>query len=272
MEEISREPSDSAGNRWVYNTFNGLLAPFTIFVWASLILFATIAGPFGTLEAMSPLLRLVFWGLVVTASVVVGYGVRGVTTLLVAPDRTPRFDVLAVILMTLAFTPVLAVLSAIVTAYSGVEAPGLPRLALYVFVTSAVIFGVRRLAPGFEPSSHTRTAPRMAVPERIAEPRLLRRLPEDARGAVLRLSADGHYVEVLTTKGTQKLRLRLSDAIDEMEPVKGYCVHRSHWVPRDAMCKIVRENAHKSHAILINGERIPVSRKYLPELADAGLI
>ncbi|MBE0452617.1 MAG: LytTR family transcriptional regulator [Roseovarius sp.] len=107
------------------------------------------------------------------------------------------------------------------------------------------------------------------APER---PRLARRLPEALQGAdILRLSGNGHTVEVVTDQGAHTLRLRLSDAIDEMEPVAGMCTHRSHWVTLAAMTgRECREG--KVFLRLSNGERVPVSRTYAPQLEAAGVI
>jgi DNA-binding LytR/AlgR family response regulator len=86
------------------------------------------------------------------------------------------------------------------------------------------------------------------------------------------LTAKNHYVEVVTDKGSTTIRMRLADAIDEMEPVEGYCVHRSHWVARSAINAVERENAQKIFVLLSNGDRIPVSRKYRPNLEKTGLV
>jgi DNA-binding LytR/AlgR family response regulator len=63
----------------------------------------------------------------------------------------------------------------------------------------------------------------------------------------------------------------LGDAIDEMEPVKGICTHRSHWVALGAIKRVEREGA-RLFVVLRNGDRVPVSRKYRPRLEQAGLI
>ena len=89
---------------------------------------------------------------------------------------------------------------------------------------------------------------------------------------MLRLTANDHFVEIATDNGAETLRMRLVDAIDEMEPVNGYCVHRSHWVSHEAIDRIERENSHKIFVILNNNDRIPVSRKYRINLENAGWI
>jgi DNA-binding LytR/AlgR family response regulator len=96
-------------------------------------------------------------------------------------------------------------------------------------------------------------------------------LPEELRGRVLYISAKDHHVEIVTETGRHVLRLRLADAIDEMEPVEGMCGHRSHWVARAAIAQVEQINAHKTQVHVINGDTLPVSRKYKVNLDKAGL-
>jgi DNA-binding LytR/AlgR family response regulator len=65
------------------------------------------------------------------------------------------------------------------------------------------------------------------------------------------------------------LLMRLSDAIAETEPTPGFQIHRSHWVAQDAIGS-VHSTSRKSEVVLHSGERLPVSRTYLPQLKDAG--
>ncbi|MEZ5714276.1 MAG: LytTR family DNA-binding domain-containing protein [Paracoccaceae bacterium] len=67
------------------------------------------------------------------------------------------------------------------------------------------------------------------------------------------------------------IRLRFSDAIAEMEPMQGYCTHRSHWVSHAAISGVEREPG-KLFLRLVNGDRVPVSRKYRPELEKARIV
>lgn len=102
-------------------------------------------------------------------------------------------------------------------------------------------------------------------------PRLLDRVPDDLRGQVLRLSARDHLVEVSTCQGVVEIRLRLADAIREMEPVEGFLIHRSHWVMRDAIDRVERTSG-KVFLVLVNGDRVPVSRTYRAGLEAAGIL
>ena len=105
----------------------------------------------------------------------------------------------------------------------------------------------------------------------VEHPRLLRRLPIDLDTQILRLTVRDHCVDVVTSAGTHTIRSRFADAIDEMDPVLGHCTHRSHWVTRTAIESVERQ-AGKIHIRLVNGDLVPVSRKYKPGLEDAGVL
>ena len=62
----------------------------------------------------------------------------------------------------------------------------------------------------------------------IAPPRLLQRMPPALHAGVIRLSTIDHMVEVVTEAGTGKLRLRLCDAVKEMDPDQGLMAHLPH--------------------------------------------
>ena len=250
-------------------------SPATALVCFVATLIAVIGGPFGTFEAMDISQRTLFWGIVICVSAFVGYSVRAITLCLVGQDRPLLFDLVAVFVMTLIFAPTVWLISQGFNRANGVEAPPIDKMYLYVFVITLGVFVIRRLIPGIEPRTYTFIKSEeggMPNFDFESEPRLLRRLSPDLRGEVLRLSGQDHHVEIATRQGCETLRLRLSDAIAEMEPVEGFSTHRSHWVARSAISGAERENAHKIWIVLDNGDRVPVSRSYRPELEEAGII
>lgn len=250
------------------------------------MLIAVVAGPFGTFEAMDFGQRAIFWGVIISVSIVMGYTMRGVAMLIVGHGRPLLFDLVATIGMTLVFSPIVWVFSIFFSRATGVGMPSPLQLTLYVFVISFGVYVLRRLVPGIEPTTYpflqqesgsvtfTETETETETDtdtETLAEPRLMRRLPPEVQAPVLRLSASDHHVEVVTERGSEVLRLRLADAINEMEPVDGMRPHRSHWVSRDAVESLERENAHKFYLTLRNGDRVPVSRSYRAKLEKEGL-
>jgi DNA-binding LytR/AlgR family response regulator len=123
-----------------------------------------------------------------------------------------------------------------------------------------------------EPVSPPRKEPAdPAAPSRAASPPILRRMPPAKRGALLRLSMQDHYVEIVTASGSALALLRLSDAMAEAEGVPGLQVHRSHWVAEGAVADTRRENG-RLRLTLIDGSEVPVSRARVAAVREAGWI
>ncbi|MGB3247250.1 MAG: LytTR family DNA-binding domain-containing protein [Sulfitobacter sp.] len=80
-------------------------------------------------------------------------------------------------------------------------------------------------------------------------------------GQVVSLSMQDHYVEVTCENGTDLILMRLSDAIAELDGLKGLRTHRSHWVALEAV-KGVERNGAKLKVILKGGRVLPVSATY----------
>lgn len=252
-------------------TFRSFISPLTVFIWMTCIVVTTLSGPFGTFSAFDWPTRLLYWGLVTSLAFLFGYSVRAITFVVIGHGRPILFDAFASVLMGLTFGPTVFLLRAIFQPEAIGGDVHLGQVTFNVFCVAVGVYVLRRQLCDTEPGSYLR--PDEAVFEQTdREPRLLRRLCDENVGDVLRLSASDHYVEVVTTEGSEVLRLRFTDAIDEMEPVEGYCVHRSHWVARSAIVGVERKNAHKLFLRLANGDRVPVSRKYRPGLEDAGII
>lgn len=101
-------------------------------------------------------------------------------------------------------------------------------------------------------------------------PPIVGRLPERLRAPLVALSVADHYVEVHTTKGSGRVLMRLSDAIQDVGDTDGIRVHRSHWIATDHVQSFRRE---KSRLILTltGGRDIPVSRTYQDDVRQLGL-
>lgn len=96
-------------------------------------------------------------------------------------------------------------------------------------------------------------------------PNLLTRLEPGKRGPVLSLQARGHYIEVVTTNGSQLVLMRLKDAIRELDDTDGRQVHRSWWVSKNAV-KGVKRIKGKPQLTLPDGKTVPVSKFNLTEM------
>ena len=124
------------------------------------------------------------------------------------------------------------------------------------------VFGMSRF--GYCPTvatEATETAPASPSPSPSAvtgDPPFMHRVKPERRGALLALEADGHYLRVFTTSGSDLILYRLADAIEEIGTTTGERVHRSWWVADRA----VGAERHRDKLKLENGLEIPVSRSY----------
>ena len=246
-----------------------------IAVWTLGSCLTAMAGPFGTYASMGFGARLVFWGVVIVSSTLVAQMLRQLSERLVPAGQPWRQDGLMVLLMSLVFTPVVWLTELAVLSPSGRMPPPVLTIMSYVASISLVICVMRRvvrhsLTGALEETAELPT--QEAAPDAPgAEPRLMRRLPGSFGGRIIRLNVNDHRVMVVTTEGEYAIRLRFGDAIEEMDPVDGFCTHRSHWVARQAVSGAERERG-KIFLRLENGDRVPVSRTYMPDLEEAGLL
>lgn len=254
----------------------------TVTSWALVSFLAAYTGPFGT-YAIGFGHRLLYWSLVVVCASVIAQLCRGLA-LRVAYRRAWIWrDLLTIGLMAVLFSPVVWGITRVLLTGSSAPVPGIWVFVQYVAIMTVVITVARRAFPGpglggAAPAPQRSDTGVGAAPEDPADsdpepelPRLARRLPDDFQGPILRLTVNDHCVDVVTRTATHRIRLRFADAIDEMDTVAGYCTHRSHWVARQAIAGVERE-AGRIMLRLINGDQVPVSRTYRPQLESAGLI
>ncbi|NJR20421.1 MAG: LytTR family transcriptional regulator [Hyphomonadaceae bacterium] len=103
-------------------------------------------------------------------------------------------------------------------------------------------------------------------------PKFLDRLPPRLYGAALyAVEAQDHYLQVYTSRGTDLILLRMSDAIDELGGIEGARVHRSWWIARSAIVKSIKTNG-KAMLTLSGDLEVPVSRSYVRALRELGWI
>lgn len=237
-----------------------LWAPTPILAWIVITLLFTISGPFGTYGILSLLPRFGFFALAVGLSLAFGVAARAAIQ-----QVRPGVKYLPASVGASALT---AGLVALILPPVGQRVVGLPHedmpnpaeLALVVMFLGIGVVLLRLFLspPGALPGDDP-------VPAPTERPRLLSRLAPDIDGAILHLSVSDHYVEVATERGSGRVLMRFSDAVDEVAPVEGLQVHRSHWVARKAVMRIERQTG-RTFVILTNGTRVPVSRAYLSAL------
>lgn len=111
-----------------------------------------------------------------------------------------------------------------------------------------------------------------AVAEVAAEApaaRVLSRVPLKARGELLALQAEDHYVRIHTSAGDALVLMRLADAVAEADGIEGLRVHRSWWVARAAV-RDARAEGRRATLTLSNGVSAPVTREVVPEIRRLG--
>jgi len=241
------------------------LNPFNFALWGILGFILAVAGPFGTYETVDFGWRLLYWLCVVTISAILGYQCADIGRYLTNGKHPLISDLVSLAFLVVIFTPINFLLILLILAPQSHATPGVLQLAGYV---AAIGFGIltgRRLVPGMEqenylPNTHDSNLPR-----------LMRRLPTSVQAPVLRISSQDHFVDVVTDRGFNRLRMRLADAVDEMDGVAGYVTHRSHWVAKTAIRDVERDNG-RIQLLLRNGDSVPVSRTHKPTLEKAGLL
>ncbi|WP_420859240.1 LytTR family DNA-binding domain-containing protein [Marivivens marinus] len=81
--------------------------------------------------------------------------------------------------------------------------------------------------------------------------------------SLVSMSAQEHYVEVMTNAGPELIRMTLSEALNKIDPKLGVQIHRSHWVALSAIATI---ESKAKRLILTDGRSLPISPKRLSEL------
>lgn len=214
----------------------------------------TILGPFET-SVMPFGLRALYW------SICIGFGWVLVLVLLSLLLLHPRFDEWSAALrvalaITLSAIPIgIAVMWA--ERHLRGHDPALTIMINVLFVC-ALIGGLMYL----------RVMARLGLAEKTQPkhtPTFFARLPSALGTGIISLSAQDHYVEVTTTKGSALILLGLSEAIEELSGLDGVQIHRSHWVAKEA-AHVLRRKSGKLMLELIDTRLLPVSRTYGPTL------
>jgi DNA-binding LytR/AlgR family response regulator len=89
------------------------------------------------------------------------------------------------------------------------------------------------------------------------------------RGATIHaVQAEDHYLRIHTDRGSDLILMRLSDAVEELDGLEGAQTHRSWWVAQAAVRGVDR-NDGRATLTLVDGVRVPVSRRYARTLREA---
>lgn len=153
----------------------------------------------------------------------------------------------------------------------------LGKVATSVLITVAAIAAVAGLMKANRDAKvASDAAPSPAVvpaPQVEAEPPVvafLRRLPTRLGRDLVRVSVYDHYVEAHTRRGHELILIRFADALAELDGYDGLQIHRSHWVARAAVRRVVRGEGRSLSVELDDGTRLPVSRSRESAVREAG--
>lgn len=231
----------------------------------SVAIIITLIGPFGTFSSMDLGTRALFWPSLIVTSVVIASCIRSVRKELLPHVKRPLSCIVEGVSMSTLFTPI--VLTAANLAYGRPEQMVLMTFELWLIVM--VIYVLISGSVGVALDRIYGTDDVVAEPVR---PRLMERIDGASDAPVVRLSVQDHYVEVYQADGSvHRLLMRFKDAVNEMETVDGFCVHRSHWVVASEIANTFRRKG-RDFLTLKNGTEIPVSRTYRPNLVEAGFL
>ncbi|WP_282604225.1 LytTR family DNA-binding domain-containing protein [Pelagibius sp. Alg239-R121] len=123
-------------------------------------------------------------------------------------------------------------------------------------VALVVVFILARAAPVHD--GHTEAT-------RPSLKSLIDTVPLSLGDDIIRMHAQDHYVELVTTNGSVLLTEQFGDCVERLTQLGGVQCHRSHWISLDH----VRDLARSGSAYLCtmsNGDQVPVSRRRYSEL------
>jgi DNA-binding LytR/AlgR family response regulator len=150
----------------------------------------------------------------------------------------------------------------------------LTKVAMSVLITVAAIAAVAGLMKANRESKVPPEAAPSSSPEVTLAPPVvafLRRLPTRLGRDLVRVSVYDHYVEAHTRRGHELILIRFADALAELDGYDGLQIHRSHWVARAAVRRVLRGEGRSLSVELDDGTRLPVSRSRESAVRDSGL-
>ncbi len=236
---------------------------------ALVALLAALVGPYSTYERFSLVERLVYWGGMIMVLIAPAVLLRAAVWRLLKGSPV-TLDLISAVVIAAVIAPPIWAFNLFVMGFD-VHRPLVlaehMAIGLLICLMPVVLRAYMRAAQASSGGARD-AAP---TPARRDEPAFLRRLDPDKRGEVWRVSANGHHLDVLTSMGESRVRLRFSDALQELEGLDGTMVHRSHWVAHSAIREIVQDG--RRHRIVLQcGIDIPVSQTRAEALRAAGVL
>lgn len=228
--------------------------------FAAIVLLFAVTGPYGTMENMAFGERLAYWltlhalawAIAILCAVTAERLLRGTIASMFA--RMMAGSLIAALPIGFAVGLVDHVfIGEATTLESGLQRAlfAMPLCALFCLLTYMAMS--QKIA---EAAAAQETSPATSI---------LDRLKPENRGALLRLSVQDHYTEVVTSRGRELVLLRFADALKETAATPGLRVHRSHWVA-DAHVESLKRDNGRLLILTRDGTEIPVSRSYAEDV------
>ena len=232
-----------------------------LLIAAAAAVFLAWAGAFDTGSSPLPV-RFTYWLGTLVGGTFVGIAVNDLVSGRGWFDDRPWLQgATTAVLMAIPYTGVIWLLGLMISPHP--FGPGLfdafgPVLAISGVMTALNLMASRRLV-------ETHAAQPGAAPARFLE-----RLPPRLQGGDLyAVEAQDHYLRLHTSRGSDLILMRLSDAVTELEGLEGARTHRSWWVARDAVLEARRADG-RAVLVLKSGAVAPVSRSFTQRLRADG--
>lgn len=220
-----------------------------LLIWLAVTVVAAAAGPFGTFGALGFGGRILYWGAVVGGSIVLGYGASILSRLLEQP-----------IVVWCGFVLLLSSAVQLINSMVFVDMAGWSNW-FYLFAVVGLVTGAIQLVIWC-------ISPKPAA-EVVVKDTFMLRLPLETRAPLVRIEAQDHYLNVVTSRGNALILMRLGDAMAELSG-RGIQVHRSHWIAPEA---VLQHRRDKGRDVLgmSDGTDVPVSRSFREAAQNIGL-
>jgi hypothetical protein len=232
--------------------------------------FFTFAGPFGSFSGLSLGMRLSFWIPVFASAFLINAATQIAVTNIFAKRSLVQRRFISFFAFSGVFSPIIYTFINMGPITWGGADVSFVILSSWVFLTAGTSTALFAL---INPEQVMIAFNEGAPTNKILPPRLFRRLDlRDMQVSITRLTVNDHYVLAGISDGSeQRLLMRLTDAIAEMDDVRGFITHRSHWVSQMHIKGLVVEGKREMLE-LTTGVRVPISRTYRPVLVAAGVI
>lgn len=238
------------------------------------ILASVVTGPFQTYQSLNTPMLILFWSVVILSSIFVAKLVQEVVRPLMPRTRSWQRIVVYSLGMGVVFAPLCYLWTWLIVPPLDGTLMEFHWFVIDVILISFVVFAMRLIMVKGLRQAIFEASESGAIPTHADDPvrpRLYRRIADNDPGPILRIEAMDHFVAVVTPQAACQLRLRFADAVEQMDGVEGVITHRSHWVARDAVVGVQRENG-RLFLRLKGGALVPVSRSYRAALEKSGLI